>query len=105
MYILAIIRMQNFGVFKYIYGLFNPTLIYEEEYVDPDKVKITFPEKKKNLVFIYLESMETTHAFEIEGEGGLMPNLYRLAQDNISFSHNEGFGRFTTYDAWTRGLS
>lgn len=103
MYILAIIRMQNFGVFKYIYGLFNPTLIYEEEYVDPDKVKITFPEKKKNLVFIYLESMETTHAFEIEGEGGLMPNLYRLAQDNISFSHNEGFGGFTTYDAWTMG--
>lgn len=103
LYVIVIIDMRNFGVFEYVYGLFHPTMIYEEEYVDPNSVEIRFPDKKRNLVFIYLESMESSYALEGNKEGGLIPNLYQLAQDNISFSQNEGFGGYTAYDAWTMG--
>ena len=34
----------------------------DDYYVDPAEVEITFPEKKRNLIFIFLESMETTYA-------------------------------------------
>ena len=33
--------------------------VVEDNYVDPDRVNITFPEQKRNLIYLYLESMET----------------------------------------------
>ncbi len=86
------------------------TTIYEEEYVDPSKAKINFPEKKQNLIFILLESVETS--FVTKGQGGgrdesLIPELYELATDenNINFSHTEGFGGASalTGGTWTIG--
>lgn len=60
-------------------------------YVDPKDVQITFPEKKRNLIYIYLESMETTYADEANGGGfseNYIPELTRLAQENEDFSGN-----------------
>lgn len=81
--------------------------LYEEYYVDPSSVAITAEGKTKNLIYIYLESMETTYAST--GEGGFqdvnyIPNLTRLAKDNVSFSNTEyelgGF--YSSYGAtWT----
>ena len=34
--------------------------VVEDNYVDPDRVNITFPEQKRNLIYLYLESMEST---------------------------------------------
>ena len=34
----------------------------DDNYVDPKSVSITFPEQKRNLIYIYLESMENTYA-------------------------------------------
>lgn len=39
----------------------EPTFI-EDNYADPSRVKLTFPDRKRNLIYIYLESMETTYA-------------------------------------------
>ena len=50
------------GIPEYIQDITNASQIFEEEYVDPEKVQITFPEKKRNLLFIYMESMEATYA-------------------------------------------
>jgi len=44
----------------YIWQLCNSSQLYEDEYADPEEVEITFPEEKRNLVYIMLESMETT---------------------------------------------
>lgn len=57
-------------------------------YVDPKSVDIIFPEKR-NLIFIYLESMETT--FSGINNGGatkedIIPELTSIALDNIDFS-------------------
>ena len=82
--------------------------LYESEYVDPDTVQITFPEEKRNLVYILLESMETTYLSEDLGgasDVNLIPELYELARDNINFSHTDGVGGFhaTNGSSWTIG--
>ena len=70
----------------------------EENFADPNTVKLTFPEKKRNLIHIYLESMENTFlSKELGGfcEDNLIPHLYELASEGISFSHlEEGLGGF-----------
>lgn len=87
----------------------NPTTIYEDRYVDPANVSITAPAQKKNLIYIYLESMETSYAStEVGGhqpEYNYMPNLTELAQENLSFSNSELLGGFHTSKGatWTMG--
>ena len=56
------------GMHMYIYDMFHESAIFEEEYVDPDSVEIEFPEEKRNLIYIFLESMETTYFSETLGD-------------------------------------
>lgn len=83
--------------------------LYEKYYMDPASVQITFPEEKRNLVYIMLESMETSYLSKDLGgamEENLIPELYQLALDNICFSHSESAvgGYHTTAGAtWTIG--
>ena len=84
--------------------------LYEIEYIDPNKVNITDKDKNaRNLIFIYLESMETTYASKEDGgeqaEINYMPYLTELAKNNISFSDGEGLGGFRsiTGTGWTMG--
>lgn len=95
------------GLPAYIHGLLNESPIFEEKYVDPNSVQITFPEEKRNLIYIYLESMETTYFSEAEGGGvadvNLIPELYTLAGENINFSESREVGGFlpVTGATWT----
>ena len=92
----------------YVWHLLSPSGLYETEYVAPNSVEITFPEEKRNLVYIMLESMETTYLSE-ELEGGsdvnLIPELTMLAEEGINFSHNDTVGGFhaTSGASWTIG--
>lgn len=70
--------------------------IYENYYEDPNAIEIS-GEKKKNLLFIYLESMETTYASIEEGgkqEINYIPKLTQMAYDNVSFSNSTKLGGF-----------
>ena len=92
----------------YVLDLLRTTQLYEDHYADPDTVAITFPEEKRNLVYIMLESMETTYLPEDLGGAShtnLIPELTALAQENINFSHNSGIGGFhaTNGASWTIG--
>ena len=61
----------------------------DDNYVDPRSVEITFPEQKRNLIYIFLESMETTYADTENGgafEKNVIPELTTLAQGNEDFS-------------------
>lgn len=64
----------------------------DDNYVDPDDVVIRFPEQKRNLIYIYLESMETTYT-DVENGGAFeenyIPELTKLAQENEDFSGSE----------------
>ncbi len=85
---------------------FSDTALYSENYVAPDSVEITFPEQKRNLIYIYLESMETSFmSKELGGANdvNLIPELYELANENVNFSHNNGVGGWprVTHTTWT----
>ena len=63
----------------------------ESYYVDPANVNITFPEQKRNLLMIYLESTEVT--FSSKQYGGafdvdVIPELTNIALNNETFSGN-----------------
>jgi len=74
---------------EYLEARNDKSTIFEEHYRDPRTVQVTFPEEKRNLIFIYLESMETSYqSRELGGskDVNLIPELTALAQENTSFS-------------------
>jgi phosphoglycerol transferase len=97
------------GLPEYIYGLLNESELFEKRYVSPDSVEITFPEEKRNLIYIFLESMEISYLSEELGGGqedNLIPELYELATEHTNFSHDdEQIGGFlpVTGATWTIG--
>lgn len=106
--VLTIIAGNESNFFNYMHKISHQTQIYEEKYVDPHSVNIEFPEKKRNLIYIFLESMETSYLAKREGGAlpkDVMPELYKLAKDNINFSHNSGVGGFLTPSGTTWTVS
>jgi phosphoglycerol transferase len=98
----------NSQLVEYVVSAFSESELYETEYKDPASVQITFPEEKRNLIYIMLESMETSYQDTSLGgalEYNLIPELTALAQNNINFSHNDTVGGFreVTGTSWTVG--
>ena len=94
------------GIRSWVDGILHQSNLIEERYVDPAAVSIRFPEKKRNLITIYIESAETTN--QDIANGGLMaenyiPEMTRLCEENVSFSRNELFAGATVAPAcgWT----
>ena len=83
----------NFGTF--LYNRIHPSTLYEDHYIAPTPDIIHFPEDRKNLVFIYMESYENTYS-SVENGGrqtkDYMAGLTELANDNLYFSNREGRG-------------
>lgn len=79
----------------------------DDNYVDPSKVNLTFPEEKRNLIYIYLESMENTYADKESGgafEENVIPELTNLSIDNENFSGTDktlNGGYAMTGSTWT----
>lgn len=84
------------NLFYYVYNkTLCETKIFEKEYVDPKKIKMEFPEEKQNLIYIYLESMESSYQnLNLDGveQKNLIPNLEKLAKENIHFSNTKKLG-------------
>lgn len=81
--------------FKYLKYQFMESNYIEENYVAPESVKITFPEKKRNLIYIYLESMEMTYADKENGgayDSNYICELSSIAKKNINFSNTDNLG-------------
>ena len=87
---------HSLGVIDFFYSYYQATTIYEDEYVNPLDTKIISPEIKRNLIYIYLESLETTYASLDDGgnqeQHNYIPNLTELAFDNVSFSDTDLLG-------------
>ena len=63
---------------------------YEQNYDFPQESTPKAQVPKRNLIVIFAESFEANFA-SINGQN-LIPNLSRLASQNTSFSHTQGFG-------------
>ena len=80
---------------EYIKNQVSKSTLIEDEYGDPKKADITFKGEKRNLIYIYLESMESSYT-SIENGGveqeDLIKPLSELAYNNISFSNSSKLG-------------
>ena len=94
--ILAIIFVGfGFGFFDYLKNSFLKTDLFKKYYVAPSNVEVTFPEKKKNLIYIFLESTEMSNVSQKNGgvfNNSIIPNLERIALDNLNFSNSDRLG-------------
>lgn len=71
------------------------TSFFEDYYVDPKEVNINFENGKRNLIYIYVESLESSNVSIKNGgvtEKSYVPNLERLALENINFSNTNKIG-------------
>lgn len=90
----------------YVSAITTESDFIEEHYVDPLEADLTFPEQKRNLIYIFLESLEVTFA-ETEAGGAIIdnfiPELTTMAEENINFSHDEGIGGAMSFmgTTWT----
>ena len=76
----------------YISNELNASSFIEDHYADPAKVSITFPEKKRNVIYIYLESMEMTYSDAMNGGAfnrNVIPELTALGEANEDFSGSD----------------
>ena len=94
---------------SYLKGQNTYSTFIDTNYVDPSSVNITFPEEKRNLIYIFLESMEMTYSDQEDGgafKKNVIPELTKLAQENEDFSGkdtklNGGYSMPGT--TWTMG--
>ena len=80
---------------EYVVNKSENTDIFEKYYVDTNTVKVDLPNKKRNLILIYLESMEAS-LFSKENGGAfpesIIPELELVALNNTSFSNTNLLG-------------
>lgn len=103
--IISIFILLNYINYKdYLDTINSTTDVYEKYYVDTNKVDIKFKGKKRNLIYIYLESMESS-LFSKSNNGyfeeSRIPELEKLAKENINFSQNNGLGGMYDADGYT----
>lgn len=100
---------KKLDIGDYMSGQSEISSFIDDNYVDPKEVTLTFPEKKRNLIYIFLESMETAYSDEDNGgafEKDVIPELTEIAQENEEFSGkdnklNGGYSMPGT--TWTMG--
>lgn len=101
-----ILLLKTVKIDEYIKASTKVSKIYETHYVDTNTVNITFPEQKRNLILIYLESMESSLVSKENGgcfKESRIPELENIALENLNFSHTNsiGGGHNLTLTSWT----
>ena len=96
--------VSELDVIAYIDTVTTESDFIEEHYVDPYTVELEFPQKKRNLIYIFLESMESTYA-DVTAGGSItedfIPELTALAKENTSFSNTDGIGGALSFNGTT----
>lgn len=90
----------------YIANSKKPSDFIDQNYVSPHDVEMEFPEKKRNLILLTMESMETTFSDVAHGgffEDDYLQGLSDLALENECFSDTSVLNGATTleYTNWT----
>lgn len=110
--VFGIVQLVSFSIEldvpEYVKAQMSSSDFIEKNYVDPGQTDITYPEKKRNLIWIYMESLESSFLSKKEGgamKENLLPKLTDLAEKNINFSSGDGVGGLTSSEGttWTSG--
>ena len=100
--------MDKLGGIRYLSYQLDKSSIFEKYYINPHNVDVKFSNNKKNLIYIFVESLEMSDV-GINNGGGMqnsyIPNLEKLALENINFSNNDKLGGAIQVDGvgWTVG--
>ncbi len=101
---------NKLGVSEHILSLGEESTWIEDNYVDPAETTLTFPEKKRNLIYIFLESMEVSYSDKENGglfDTNYIPRLTQLSEENENFSGSDDSvlngGNSLKYSTWTMG--
>lgn len=89
---LVVCADQSFSFFDFVRSQLITSDFIEQEYVDPRDVSLVFPEQKRNLITIYVESAETSSQDAENGgffDTNYIPEMTRIARENVSFSHSQ----------------
>ena len=54
--------LNRINCYDFILGKYCKSNFIEENYVNPSDIEIVAPQKKRNLIYIFMESMEVTYA-------------------------------------------
>ncbi len=99
------ILVSRLEIFAYARAVSTESGFIELNYKNPNDVELTFPKEKRNLIYIFLESMENTFADKQNNSYNIdfIPELTALANENISFSNTDGVGGFLSFGGtnWT----
>ena len=91
--LLSLVRTVHLD--EYVVNKYQNTDIYEKYYVDTNKVDVKLPNNKRNLIIIYLESMEAS-LFSKENGGAfkesIIPELEEIALNNVNISNTDALG-------------
>jgi len=105
---LAVKVNRQYGIVSYFRSQSGSSTFMDDNYVDPDDVDINFPEQKRNLIYIFLESMEITYTDASSGGAfadNVIPELTDLAlNEGECFNGSTGTlnGGIVTFGAtWT----
>lgn len=100
------ILLKRIGFFQYIKHQFSNSNLYENYYVAYHDDLITFSEEKQNLIYIFVESFESSIFSKVNGgtaNQSYAPNMERLANEEIHFSNTDKLGGFLNINGanWT----
>lgn len=95
-----------FDVFAKVFGEPVESEFIENNFVSEKDFAVIPPEEKRNLILIFLESMEPCLSSEKDGgvlKQNIIPNITEIAGENINFGSNKGIrgGQNLQGTAWT----
>lgn len=104
--VIVVFALFNYNIFGFVGKMTSEEIFYENHYVDPRSVELLFPEEQRNIIHIYLESIESTYSSYENGgsfDEDKIPELTSLAQENIHFSNTDLLGGSLSIDGtqWT----
>ena len=80
-FLVSILYFSGFIYFQYYSR--KTSMLYETEYVNPKDISFKFSEKKRNLLFVYVESLEQNFSMPEHYEANLIPNLFELQKEGL----------------------
>ncbi len=98
----------NLDIGTYLETQGKDSTFIQDHYVDVKNTELIFPEQKRNLIYIFLESTEATFMGKEDGgafDQNVIPKLTEVARNNISFSNSDllGGGHAAFGATWTMG--
>lgn len=82
----------SFDLIDYLQYGKEKTEVYDNYYADPKNIQMVFPKEKRNLIYIFVESMEVTFADNQNGGAepeNYIPELTELVKQGCDFSEGQ----------------